>query len=353
MPRLASTAKAGYFPTPPEVVRRIAALIEVPHVSSQRTVRLIDPCCGTGAALRQFADVTGGETYGIEIAADRYEEARSVLDHTLHASGLTARVAGGAFSVLFENPPYDYDDESKRLEHGFLKETRPMLCPGGLLVFIVPQRRLEVSARYLAGHYANLACYRFPDPEFAGFHQVVVFGTKRQTAMNDPAGREQVVEWSRADDLPVLPAAGEAAPAYRLPVLPAGPVLFSSLFFDPREAAIEARRHGLWTRPAITERLWPSEEKLVRPLMPLRRGHLAVLMVAGFLNNLVLEGQGRRLLVKGRTYKESIDVDSDDPDTKIERDVIRTSVVTLDLDTAEFEVVQQSGVKRPDIPHAA
>ena len=34
--------------------------------------------------------------------------------------------------------------------------------------------------------------------------------------------------------------------------------------------------------------------------MPLRRGHIAMLVAAGFLNNLVLEGDGRRILVKGQ-----------------------------------------------------
>jgi SAM-dependent methyltransferase len=354
MPRLESIAKAGYFPTPPEVVDRVVALIEPGLVGGQKAVRLIDPCCGTGAALRQIAEQIGGETYGIEIAADRYDAARSQLDHTLHASGLTARIANEAFSCLFLNPPYDYDDESKRLEHGFLAETSRFLSPGGLLVFIVPQRRLAVSARYLAGHYSRLTCYRFPDPEFAAFRQVVMLAVKRESTVNDALTREQVVTWSGADELPVLPATGEAAPAYGLPALSPKPVLFSSLFFDPEAAAVEARQYGVWTSALVTERLWPAEERPVRPLMPLRRGHLAVLMAAGFLNNLVLEGNGRRLLVKGRTYKELIEVTSDDPEVKVEREVLRTSVVTLDLDTAAFEVVQQAGAaETSNFPKAA
>jgi SAM-dependent methyltransferase len=354
MPRLESIAKAGYFPTPPEVVERVVALIETGAVGGQKAVRLIDPCCGTGAALRQLADQTGGETYGIEIAAERYEAARSQLDHTLHASGLTARIANEAFSCLFLNPPYDYDDESKRLEHGFLTETSRVLSPGGLLVFIVPQRRLAVSARYLAGHFSRLTCYRFPDPEFAAFSQVVVLAVKRESAVNDALSREQVVTWSGTDDLQVLPATNETAPALSLPALSPKPVLFSSLFFDPEAAAVEARQHGVWTSPLVTERLWPAEERPIRPLMPLRRGHLAVLMAAGFLNNLLLEGNSRRLLVKGRTYKELVEVASDDPEVKVEREVLRTSVVTLDLDTAQFEVVQQAGAaETSNLPNAA
>ena len=41
-----------------------------------------------------------------------------------------------------------------------------------------------------------------------------------------------------------------------------------------------------------------------RLLMPLRQGHMAMLVAAGFLDNLCLEADGRRILVKGRTSRE-------------------------------------------------
>src|SRR3989304_433984 len=74
-----------------------------------------------------------------------------------------------------------------------------------------------------------------------------------------------------------------------------------------------------------------------------RRRPLAVLLPPGFLNNTPLEADGRRILVKGRTYKELVPVESGDPDVEIEREVLRTSVVALDLRTGRFEVVQQVG----------
>ena len=342
MSRLESVAKAGYYPTPPSVVERVAALIRPAHPTTRQAVRLLDPCCGTGAALRQVADAVGGETYGIEIARDRYDEAEAVLDHAISASAFAVRLAHDAFSCLWLNPPYDHDDESKRLEHAFLAGVTRALCPGGLLVFIVPQRRLAVSARYLAGHYTRLACYRFPDPEFADFRQVVLLAVKRDGAVGEAQWRTRIEAWA-AEPLPELPPAGSVEPLYDLPVLPAGPVLFASQFFDPEVAAQQARESGLWASPALAERLWPAEERPVRPLMPLRRGHLAVLIAAGFLNNILLEADGRRILVKGRTYKELVPVESGDPDVEIEREVLRTSVMALDVRTGRFEVIQHGG----------
>lgn len=342
--RLEGVAKAGYYPTPPSVVERVAALIRPARSTPRQVVRLLDPCCGIGAALRQLADVVGGETYGIEIARDRHDEARAILDHALCASAFAVRLAHDAFSCLWLNPPYDYDDESKRLEHAFLTETTRALCPGGLLVFIVPQRRLAVSARYLASHYERLACYRFPDAEYADFRQVVLIAVKRDGPVAGVDSRERVEAWAY-EPLPELPTPGSVEPMFSLLTLPSGPVLFAPQFFDPESAAREARRAGLWVSPALAERLWPAEERPVRPLMPLRRGHLAVLIAAGFLNNILLEADGRRVLVKGRTYKESVVVESGDPEVEIQREVLRTSVVTLDMQTGEFEAIQHRLVR--------
>jgi hypothetical protein len=61
---------------------------------------------------------------------------------------------------------------------------------------------------------------------------------------------------------------------------------------------------------------------------------------AGFLNDILVEAGGRRVLVKGRTYKETIPVESEDPDVEIEREVLRTSVVALDLRSGQFEVIE-------------
>lgn len=344
--RLEALSKAGYYPTPPSVVERVAALIRPARSTARQAVRLLDPCCGTGVALRQLADAVGGETYGIEIEAQRAEEAGNALDHVLHASAFAVRLAHEAFSCLWLNPPYDHDDESKRLEHAFLTALTRALCPGGLLVFIVPQRRLAVSARYLAGHYTRFACYRFPDLEYADFRQVALLAVKRDGPVGGDGQKQQLEAWAEKP-LPELPPPGSVEPVYDLPALPTGPVLFASHFFDPETAAREAREHGLWANPALVERLWPVEERPVRPLMPLRRGHLAVLIAAGFLNNILLEGDpstgsgqaGRRMLVKGRTYKESVPVESGDPEVEIEREVLRTSVVALDLRSGRFEVI--------------
>ncbi len=342
MARLEGIAKAQFYPTPPSVVERVAALIRPAPQTHRRVTRLLDPCCGAGDAMRQFADaIGGGETYGIEIERYRAEEARGALDHLISGSAFAVRLGHEAFSCLWLNPPYDEGEDGKRLEHSFLTTMSRALVPGGLLVYIVPQVRLAQSARYLASRFEALRCYRFQDPEYDAFRQCVIIGRKRATQVI-AAAQGQVEAWANSP-LPELPSPDSTTPICELPALPAGPVIFASQFFEPETAAAEARERGLWTNTALVERFWPARERPVRPLMPLRRGHLAVLIAAGFLDNVLIEDGSRRVLVKGRITKVSRPVESADQDVEVEREFLRTSVVMLDLETGEFEDIEQGG----------
>ena len=343
MARLEGIAKAQFYPTPPSVVERVAALARHAPSSHRRVARLLDPCCGVGEALRQFADaIGGGETYGIEIEQHRAAEARQVLDHVIAGSAFAVRLGHEAFSCLWLNPPYDQDDGGKRLEHSFLTTMSRALVPGGLLVYIVPQVRLAQSARYLASRYEGLRCYRFQEPEYNAFRQCLVLGRRRATQTIAADTQAQVEAWTTGP-LPELPPPGDTAAVYEMPALPAGPVVFASQFFEPETAAAEARERGLWTNMMLIERFWPASHRPIRPLMPLRRGHLAVLIAAGFLDNVMIDDGNRRVLVKGRITKVSRPVESADPDVEVEREFLRTSVVMLDLGTGEFEDIEHGG----------
>ena len=338
--RLAAQMKGGFYPTPPTVVDLVAGLVHVPssHYGCRETVRILDPCCGAGEALAQLADRLGGpgavpiETFGVELHTERAQQARGRLDLTLAVDLFGTSIANGAFGVLLLNPPYDHDGETKRVEHRFLLHTTRYLAEDGLLIFIVPRKRLAVSARYLASHYRRIRCWAFPDPEREAFDQVVLMGYRKAEPHSDPHSEEQIREWAEREPETLAPY---RYPVYTAQTTQAGDVLFATRTVDPVAAAAEARRSGLWVSSEITDSLWPTGDTRTRPLMPLRRGHMAMLVAAGFLDNLCLESDGRRILVKGRTSKEFVLVeDTDDKETYRER--LRTTVVSLDLEDGQI-----------------
>ena len=118
MARLESRARAGFFPTPPRIAEAIAHHL-MPDADAgrhrSRVVRVLDPCAGTGAAAAAIARQLRAVTYGVELNDERAWEAGGVLDHVLATSAFTTRLANGAFSVLYLNPPYLRSVPSKPL----------------------------------------------------------------------------------------------------------------------------------------------------------------------------------------------------------------------------------------------
>ncbi len=339
--RLAAQAKGGYYPTPQRVVDLIADLIRTPpgrYHRDMETLRILDPCCGAGDALQRLAEgldrpnTIAIKTYGVELHRDRAEDAARHLDRTLASDLFATSIANGAFGLLFLNPPYDWDSEDKRVEHAFLTHCTRYLAEKGLLVFIVPRQRLAVSARYLSTHYERMRCWAFPAPEREAFDQVALFGCRKKDPVPDASAESMVLEWSYGEPEPLD---SYTYPEYTPATTPSGDILFTTRTVDPVAAAVEARRSGLWASKEVTDTLWPVKDSRTRPLMPLRRGHLAMLVAAGFLDNLVLEAEGRRILVKGRTSKE-MELVEDSPEKEVHRERLITTVVALDLHGGEI-----------------
>jgi hypothetical protein len=314
--RLEGQAKAGFYPTPPAVVALIGSCLH-----STGKAALLDPCCGEGHALYTITRFTGGVTHGVELEEARALAAAERLDMVLQGDGLKAR-ARGSYSLLYLNPPYD-QSEGERLELRFLWHWQRSLMPGGILVYVVPEAYLPRYAGTLTAHYEDLTVWRFPGEHYHPFKQVVVFGRKRLVA---------------AHSAPLPEIQGELAQAcahYALPAVATVPELFLT-GQDPERLEHEARESGAWER--AWDLLMPSDVQAFRPLLPLRKGHIALMMASGLLNNTVIEGQGRRLLVRGRVSKEIITIEEEDDKGKktIERETLRTEVTALDLDTAEL-----------------
>ena len=323
--RLAGKAKAGFYPTPLSVVERIATFIK-PGTGSSRA---LDPCCGLGDPLQRIAQQIEAESYGIELDRQRAALSKEKLAHLFQGDAFSARVSPGAFSLLFLNPPYDQDDK-RRLEYRFLVQATAWLACRGVLIYLIPYDRYHPNTlRYLASWYESLRLFRFPEEDFRRFKQTVLFGVKKPRASFDLTQQEQL-RAALHGTLPELPQ--EASAVYTVPpALAVRELVFRSNEVSPEEALPEIELHGVWHVPEVKENLGTRRiERSVRPLMPLRQGHLAQLIAAGFINNQVLEADGKRLLIKGRTIKESIPVPSGDEETTIERDVIKTTIMALD-----------------------
>ena len=341
MTRLASTAKAGFFPTPERVIEWITRFV----IPSANGSRLLDPCCGEGVAASTVAVAWQLESYGIEIDAERAVEASGRLHRVLHLDYAVARAPHHAFQVLYLNPPYDYaEGEGRRMEYQFLRDTTRWLQPGGLLVYLVPQPRVDPRmAGFLSTAYESIRAYRFPDPEYAAFRQIVIFGTAKKEPVRDEKVALALLQQCRGV-LPILAEEPAEEERYALPNPQELKFYFRGNEINPQQALEEAMAAGAWKSPEWQEWLVPRNNlSAFRPLMPLKKGHLAMLIAAGMLQNLELHSEDgkEQLLVKGRTYKVQEQVESDDEDEEVLRDRFVTEIVALDLRNGQHEKIAE------------
>lgn len=323
MARPESVALGGYYPTPPRITKMIARLVDGrPAYEKTRgycgTYALVDPCAGDGQAITDLAnewfadkarsDRPNTHLYVAELEADRARHLKQSFGST--SSGSYARVGhvahGDAFCLdwggkaeahlLYLNPPYDFDRVHGRMEHRFLSRFTSILHPGtGILLFVVPHYALSASAEFIAREYEAVNCFRFPEPDYSAFKQVVLVARRRvrplEASLADTKLIARINAWAESTrKLPELtlftapvvafaPNGKSDIPYWRLNALDV-----ESIYREARPWAMGSGDktraiHGLGFDTNITD---VSVNFPV--VMPLRPAHVAVALASGLIN---------------------------------------------------------------------
>ena len=338
--------KMGYYPTPDIVIELLKTCV----TPGEARGRLLDPCAGEGTAAGALGRAFNCETWGAELSPERAAKAAIVMDKVYNAAWQACHLSDETLTVLFLNPPYETDrfDSRKRLEYDFLKSTTPKLVRGGLLIYIIPQKVLGSIdvARLLAGSYEYLTVARFPDGEYEAFKQVVVMGYRCKGSQTAADEKIQAIQAMSSAELPILEALPE--PVYHL--LPAPergangkPVLFKRSDWEPEEIVEATQANGLHRSKEWLDLLNPTRgnAELTRPVMPLKRGHIAMLMASGMMGTVRLkDDHGRPMLIKGRVVKVAEKIDErDNGDGETVTEVYRDRFITT------IAVLKKEGVK--------
>jgi tRNA1(Val) A37 N6-methylase TrmN6 len=154
--------KLGFFPFPTQEAERLRSCLTFDSEFSA-----LDACVGDGAAFTFLLKNTPARRYGIEIDANRAEQARNLGIETVQANSMDVRCSAESLSLLYLNPPYDLEvgqSNNQRLELVFLEHTYRWLKPGGVLVFLIPQPQLKSCARILSEHFTELSVFRLTEP---------------------------------------------------------------------------------------------------------------------------------------------------------------------------------------------
>ena len=170
--------KLGFFPLPVPEAKRLKNWLTFPERFSA-----LDPCVGDGTAFTHLLHGVTAHCYGIEIDANRAEQAKGLGIETLQANAMDVRCQPEAVSLLYLNPPYDWESgesNNQRLEAVFLEHTYRWLKAGGVLLFVIPQLRLAKCARLLSEHFTDLRVLRLTEPACLQYKQIVVLAARRK-----------------------------------------------------------------------------------------------------------------------------------------------------------------------------
>lgn len=274
---------------------------------------------GDVVAFNALLEGAPARRYGIEIDAYRTEQAKSLGIDVLQANTMDVRCPVESVSLLYLNPPYDWEagrSGNQRLELVFLEHTHRWLKPEGVLVFVIPQARLKLCARLLADHFKNIRGYRLGDPECVRFKQIAVLAARRKRTerLEDRAlvQTERYLEGlSTQDQLPDL--ADETEVTYSIP--PSGPAELTNSGIPLDEVEDLLLRSSAYRQ---VRRILIHEQSNVRgrPLTPLHGGHVGLLCTAGLLNGVFGENEQRHIAF-WRSVKFVDHWEEEDGDAKI------------------------------------
>lgn len=317
-PRIArNVAKNGFFPTDDDTVKRIGYMLAP---SGEKTVRVLDPCCGEGVAVQRLVKQLGlrAQTYGVELDTERAVKARSRLTRILWSDFQDTSIESGAFDLLFLNPPYGSlsadkaatgNDDITRFEELFVRRSIPTLAMGGVMILIIPVYEMRAKlCTWLARSFSRLVVRR---ASVDTYKQVVIFGVRRRSFQGDVSGlvADLMKLAESPDQIPDLPDSPDAwiDPPYVINASGSThvPIRFVAHALDPVFLEDQVKR---------TPVLWSAFENSLGqggmapnkpPLHDMSDWHIAMLTASGQSNGLIVDETGYQMLVKGQTNKTS------------------------------------------------
>ena len=295
--RPAGRERLGFFPLPIPEAERIRKFLQFPDTNCA----VLDPCIGEGVAFAQITSAVKLLRYGIELEAHRAKQARSSTTQVIHGNCFDVQCPVESFSLIYLNPPYDFElgeQKSQRMEKLFLEHIYRWLKPGGILVLVVPAKRIADCTVLLSIHFRDVRVYRMTEPESVRYQQIAVLGVRRTRQERDRLGESEIIQaqlWLAAleresQDLPPLPS--EPDHVYVAP--PGTPVrlVHRALPLDQVEDLLP-KSSGY--RQALQVIFASRADVTGRPLTPLHGGHVGLLCTAGMLNGVFGEGETRHI----------------------------------------------------------
>jgi hypothetical protein len=351
MARIASEAKAGYYPIHKHAISLLATHLRAaetidgkpgllvgspgdptaqPTFSKvSKTLNILDPCAGEGAAVQQLAGLLGvseDHVYCVELDAGRTEKIKermpkcNLLGPATFIGGVM--ITGYTFGLAYVNPPYsDEFGGGKREEQTFFDKAMRLLDYNGVMVLVCPFKAFVGNRSFVESVDCQLqdtVVFKLPD-EIRNYNEIMVIGKKRRHELVRDSVYEHGIlskaqfQWNGYITMDSLSTLGgvqvgrtdkgnwKYADEDEIRVLEV-PLSFKPHTFK-KDKATEAEMVD-WVKNSPLNHHF-KEVKVRqpdRPPLPLDKGHLGLMLASGKLNG-VVEGPHGCHVVRGSSHK--------------------------------------------------
>jgi len=221
----------------------------------------------------------------------------------------------------------------------FLRRYLSSVSQGGILISIIPFSTLRNrSCLELLAQCGEYDVYRFPDGEYERFNQIVVVSRKAKLLSLD-FYNESYRTLQHYDDIKDLPSIEEMKAI--------------NLSFSERRHRLTYRANHIAPddlmpltaslKQSFIADMEPPDLRAadIRPLVPLKQGHLAMLLAAGYINGELEAENGDRFVIKGSVKKDSATMEESNETHEITKTVEKSviNVRVLNLNTGEIETI--------------
>ena len=289
--RAVARLKLGYYPLPQVHGPMLRARLSFP----KDLVTALDPCAGTGAALRALSEGANTSLLGVELDADRAAEANAAGVTTIQGNLFDVRGRAQQVSLLYLNPPYDFEIgplANDRMERLFLAHTYEWLKIKGILVMVIPRRALCDTADALATRFKDIVVYRLTGQESEQYDQVAVFGTRHNNSGHAVEANRAMLRRFGWDNSALLSLTQTPDRMFAVPASSGAQLTYVGIPLDAVEDRLPTSQAWTYAVPLLLPK---TEIAGGRPITPLHGGHVGLLATAGMLNGVFGQGNDRHI----------------------------------------------------------
>lgn len=201
----------------------------------------------------------------------------------------------------------------------FIEKSTDILADDGILVLILPDYEFTgKTARFLASFYRDISIHKATDQRFS---QAIFFGKKRIVSVTQE-GREVETFTQISEEIKRIIHAGSRYEIPQTKEIDDIRIIVRSIDPERLKKTLDSFDDD-WKKVTA---LIPESAAIRRPLLPLRRGHLAQILASGLIDGVISHpATGEKYLIRGTTKRIEEVVDETEEETRI----ISKDVVTI------------------------